>query len=86
MEMGVEIFKILQSGPLSIRCQRVTYFLGIRIPEVYGLKGIPQRESKSMRRKRVFSVLDCGHCSGIGIGFSHGNRFPGQWLVFDFDR
>ena len=29
------------------------------------LMGIPEGESKSMRRSRIFSFLDCGQCSGI---------------------
>ena len=29
---------------------------------------IPQRESKSMHRRHVFSVLDCGQCNGIVHG------------------
>ena len=44
--------------------------LGIHIPEVYELKGIPQRVSTSMRRRRTFSLLDCGQCNGI----VHGSR------------
>ena len=47
---------------------QIIYLLGIRIPEVYKLGGIPQRESKSMRRRRVFSLLDSGQCSGIVYG------------------
>ena len=39
--------------------------LGIRIPEVHDLRAFPQRESTSMRRRRIFSLLDCGQCSGI---------------------
>ena len=48
----------------------VLYSLGIRIPEVHELKGIPQSESKSMRRRRILSFLFCGQCSGI----VHGSR------------
>ena len=39
--------------------------LEIRIPEVHELKGIPQRESKSMRRRHIFSFPDCEQFSGI---------------------
>ena len=42
--------------------------LGIRIPEVHELKGIPQRESKSMRRRRIF--IDCAQCNET----LHGSR------------
>ena len=41
---------------------------GIRIPEVHDLKGIPQRESKSLRRRRIFSFFDCAQCSEIVYG------------------
>ena len=54
--------------------------LGIRIPEVQELKGSPQRESKSMRRRRIFSLLDCGQCSGI----VHGSRMATDSPVNDW--
>ena len=50
--------------------RRQSILLGIRIPELHGRRGIPKRESKSMRRRRIFSLLDCGQCSGI----VHGSR------------
>ena len=59
-----------------VMCPNV--LLGIRIPEVYEPKGIPQRESKSMRRRRIFSLPDCGQCSGGSAWLAHGNRFPGH--------
>ena len=43
----------------------LNYLLGICIPEVHELKGIPERESKSMRGRCIFSLLDCGQCSWI---------------------
>ena len=38
------------------------------IPEGHELRDIPQRESKSMRRRRIFSLLDCGPLNGIASG------------------
>ena len=41
---------------------------------------IPQRESKSMRRRHIFSLLDCGQCSGIVRGL----RMAIDFLVNDW--
>ena len=49
----------------DMKIQNSQFLLGIYIHEVHGLKDIPQRESKSMRRRRIFSSLDCGQCRGI---------------------
>ena len=46
----------------------ITSLLGIRILQVYALAVIPQRESKNMRRRHSFSLLDCGQCNGIVHG------------------
>ena len=38
--------------------------------QVYALVVTPQKEYKSMRRRHIFSLLDCGQC----IGIVHGSR------------
>ena len=56
------------SSIISIVGHFCVILLGICIPDVYELKGIPQRESKSMRRRRIFSLLQCGQSSGTVHG------------------
>ena len=56
------------------------YRLEMRIPEVQELKGIPQRESQSMRRRRIVCLLVCGQCSGI----VHGSRMATDSLANDW--
>ena len=58
---GVEFRSVISGGFV---------LLVIHILEVYELKGIPQRASESMRRRRIFSLLGCGQCSRI----LHGSR------------
>ena len=53
------------------------YLLGIRIPKVHEPKGIPERESKGMRRRLIFSLLDCMQCGGIVLRSLDCNIFPG---------
>ena len=60
------------------KIQNSQFLLGIRIHEVHALKEIPLRESKSMRRRHIFSFLDCGQCTRDSAFLAHGNRFPGQ--------
>ena len=42
--------------------------LGIQVIQVQELKVILQKESKSMRRRHIFSLLVCGQCNGIVCG------------------
>ena len=43
---------------------------GIQMFQVHAVVVIPLRESKSMRRRHIFSLLDCRKCNGI----VHGSR------------
>ena len=47
---------------------RMSWLFGTRTPEDYELKGSPQREAESMRRRRIFSLLDCGQYNAIVHG------------------
>jgi len=40
--------------------------LEIRIPEIRELRSIPQRKFKSIRRKRMFSLVDCDWLFVVG--------------------
>ena len=54
--------------------------LGILILQVHALAVIPQRESMNMRRRHIFSLLDCGQCNGI----VHGSRMAIDSLANDW--
>ena len=64
------------------RTEFLPYLLGIHILQVHELKGIPRRESKSMRRRRIFSLFNCGQCCGILHGSRVAVDFPvSDWLL-----
>jgi len=41
------------------------------------------KESKSMRRRHILSVLDCRQWDSAWL--AHGNRHPGRWLALSFN-
>ena len=53
------MFSFYREQTFSFHC-KIVYLLGIRIPEVHELKGIPDRESKGMHRRHIFSLFDFG--------------------------
>jgi len=76
------VFK-LRDGSIRWNCKLgEEYFVGIRFLQVHVLVVISQMESKSMRRRHLFRLLDRGQCNGINewdsAWFAHDNRFPDQ--------